>query len=83
VWVAVFYLVVVELESHIVAPALYGRVLNLHPAVVLLALVVGGKLGGVIGLLFAVPVVVVIAVLLEEARAVIGGEALEDVVDNQ
>jgi len=81
-WVAVFYLVVVELESHVVAPALYGRVLNLHPAVVLLALVVGGKLGGVIGLLFAVPVVVVIAVLLDEAKAVIEGEALEDVAHN-
>jgi predicted PurR-regulated permease PerM len=79
-WVAVFYLLVVELESHVVAPALYGRVLDLHPAVVLLALVVGGKLGGVIGLLFAVPVVVVLAALLEEARAVMeshleGGDA--------
>jgi predicted PurR-regulated permease PerM len=74
-WVVVFYVLVVELESHVVAPALYGRVLNLHPAVVLLALVVGGKLGGVIGLLFAVPIVVVLAVLLEEAGAVVDLEA--------
>jgi predicted PurR-regulated permease PerM len=29
--VAFFYVVVVEIEAHIVAPAFYGRVMGLHP----------------------------------------------------
>jgi predicted PurR-regulated permease PerM len=67
VWVFVLYLVVVELEAHIIAPAFYGRVIGLHPAVVLLALLAGVKAGGVVGALFAVPVAVVLAALFQES----------------
>jgi predicted PurR-regulated permease PerM len=70
VWVFVLYLVVAELESHVIAPAFYGRAIGLHPAVVLAALLVGVKAGGVVGVLFAVPVAVVLVALLGEARAV-------------
>jgi predicted PurR-regulated permease PerM len=70
VWVFVLYLVVAELESHVIAPAFYGRAIGLHPAVVLTALLVGVKAGGVVGVLFAVPVAVVLVALLGEARAV-------------
>ena len=70
VWVLVLYLVVTQLESHVIAPAFYGRVIGLHPAIVLVALLVGVKAGGVLGVLFAVPVAVVFAALLAEARIV-------------
>jgi predicted PurR-regulated permease PerM len=70
VWVLVYYLVVTEIESHVVAPAFYGRIMGLHPAIVLIALLVGAKAGGIIGALFAVPTAVVIAALLQEIRAV-------------
>jgi predicted PurR-regulated permease PerM len=69
-WVFVLYLVVTQLESHVIAPAFYGRVIGLHPAVVLVALLVGVKAGGVLGVLFAVPVAVVLAALVAEARVV-------------
>ncbi len=69
-WVAIFYLVVVEIESHVIAPAFYGRVMGLHPAIVLIALLVGAKIAGIIGILFAVPVAVIIAALLREVRSV-------------
>ena len=68
VWVFVLYLVVTQLESHVIAPAFYGRVIGLHPAIVLVALLVGVKAGGVLGVLFAVPVAVVLAALIAEAR---------------
>jgi predicted PurR-regulated permease PerM len=67
-WVILFYVVVVEIESHLVAPTFYGRVIGLHPVVVLLALVVGAKAQGVLGVFFAVPVVVVLGVIIQEAR---------------
>jgi predicted PurR-regulated permease PerM len=70
VWVFVLYLVVTQLESHVIAPAFYGRVIGLHPAAVLVALLVGVKAGGVLGVLFAIPVAVVFAALIAEARIV-------------
>jgi len=69
-WVFVLYAVVTQVESHVIAPAFYGRVIGLHPAVVLVALLVGVKAGGILGVLFAVPVAVVLAALIAEARVV-------------
>jgi predicted PurR-regulated permease PerM len=70
VWVVLFYAVVVEVEGHIVAPALYGRVTGLHPAVVLIALLIGAKTVGLLGVLFSVPVAVVLMSFLRELRTV-------------
>jgi len=67
-WVVLFYTVVVELEAHIVAPALYGRIMGVHPAAALVALVVGAKAAGVVGALFAIPLAVVFIAVLEESR---------------
>jgi predicted PurR-regulated permease PerM len=67
--VGLIYLVVSQLEAHIVGPALYGRAVGLHPAVVLVALLVGGTLGGIIGILLAVPAAVALVVLIEELQS--------------
>jgi predicted PurR-regulated permease PerM len=59
------------MEVHILAPTFYGRVMGLHPAVVLMALLIGAKAKGVLGVLFAAPVAVVLSALLEELRAAV------------
>lgn len=51
------------LMSSFVRPSVYGRTVSIHPALVLIVLPAGYELGGIIGLLAAVPVsAVVIAV---------------------
>jgi predicted PurR-regulated permease PerM len=75
-WVVLFYVVTTEIKGHFIEPTLYGRAMGLHPAIVLIALVVGLKAGGVIGVLFAVPVTVVLAVVLDQVWLVlVRGEA--------
>jgi predicted PurR-regulated permease PerM len=54
--------------SYGVRPAVYGRTVEVHPGVVLLALPAGFALGGVVGLFAAVPIV---AVLQAGTRAVL------------
>lgn len=46
---------VVEIEGHLLQPFLMGRAVKLHPLAVLLAIAVGIILGGIVGALFAVP----------------------------
>jgi predicted PurR-regulated permease PerM len=41
-------------------------VTGIHPALVLIALLVGAKTGGIIGVLLAVPATVVLVIILEE-----------------
>ena len=57
--VAVVALVVQQLDNDVLAPVIYGRVLSLHPVMVLLSVVAGGALLGITGTLLAVPVVAV------------------------
>jgi putative heme transporter len=48
-----------QLEGNLLQPVVMGRTLDLHPVVVMVALAVGGILGGIVGAFLAVPAVAV------------------------
>lgn len=62
--VLVLILVVQQLEGNVLSPLLQSKAMNLHPAVVILVVTVGGGLFGIAGALLAVPITATIAVLL-------------------
>jgi predicted PurR-regulated permease PerM len=57
-----------QLEAHLLQPQVVGRVIRLHPLAVILALAVGGVLGGIAGAVVAVPIVAVITRAVAELR---------------
>ncbi len=63
-----------ELESRYVVPRVYGRVLRLPAAMVMIALLVGGKLLGVLGALLALPIAAAIRMIIEELRVELPGD---------
>lgn len=67
-WVIALYSLVAVVEGHVVAPILYGRAIGLRSAVVLVALFIGAKAAGVLGVFFAVPVTVIVTAILQEGR---------------
>lgn len=67
--VAVVALVVQQLDNDVLAPVVYGRALELHPVVVLLAILAGGSAFGLVGSFLAVPVVAVAVNAAAEAQA--------------
>ena len=64
--VALFYIIYYTMDSQMLQPVVMGKKINLHPVVILLALLIGGKLFGILGMLFAVPVAAVYRVLYDE-----------------
>jgi len=56
------------LEGNILSPIIVGRSLRMHPLVIMFALLAGGEIGGVIGLVLAVPVLVVIKTAILHAK---------------
>jgi predicted PurR-regulated permease PerM len=66
--VAVFVVVQV-IEGYLLTPKIVGEQVGLHPLVVMIALIVGGSLLGIWGMLIAIPVTAVLSV--------IGGEWLD------
>lgn len=55
--VLVYFVAVHAIESHIVRPRIIGHAVGLHPIIALTALVAGAELFGILGVLFAAPVV--------------------------
>jgi predicted PurR-regulated permease PerM len=55
VWIIVLYLVIQQLESHILAPNIVGSSVGVHPLVVIFALLAGAQIGGIIGMLASLP----------------------------
>lgn len=65
-WVALLYFVVQQIESHVIVPVVIRQAVGLSPLIVVLALVVGAKLGGIVGVLLAVPLTAIGAELLDD-----------------
>lgn len=68
-----------EFESRVIVPRIYGRVLRLPAAAVMIALLVGGKLLGILGALLALPIAAAIRMVIAELRVELPGEVVDDV----
>jgi predicted PurR-regulated permease PerM len=54
--VVVLYLLVQQVENNVLVPKIQGDAIELHPSVVIFALVLGGAIAGILGAIFALPV---------------------------
>jgi predicted PurR-regulated permease PerM len=59
-----WFLVVQGLEGTIITPKIVGDKVGLHPIITIVALLVGGQLFGIMGMLLAVPVTAILQVFL-------------------
>jgi predicted PurR-regulated permease PerM len=62
--VGVVYLVLRQLEDHLIIPNLVGHIVELHPVIVIFSILAGGAIAGALGLLLAVPVAAAIRIIL-------------------
>jgi predicted PurR-regulated permease PerM len=66
VWVVLSYILIHQIEAHLIQPLVMSRAVSLHPVVVILAILIMGTLFGFVGLLLAVPLVAALSVLAHE-----------------
>lgn len=62
--VAAFYIIIHQIENHIVVPNIMGHTIDLHPTLIIISLLIGGQLYGIPGMILAVPVAALLKVLL-------------------
>jgi len=73
--VIIAFLVIQQLEGHIVVPNVMGRSVGVHPLVVIFGLLIGEALAGVAGVLLSIPMVVIIKEIVSYATEYLrGGE---------
>lgn len=66
VLVGLFFLILQQLEGHILVPLVFRKVLGLHPVIVIFSLLIGLRLGGIPGMLLAVPMAAVMMELFSD-----------------
>ena len=72
--------IVQQIDNHFISPIVMQRAVKLHPAVVMLALLAGGTLGGFFGLLLAVPATATLKIVVGHAwRHFVLGEPLDEI----
>lgn len=67
--VAGFYLIIQQFENNLIYPLVVRKVVGVPPAISIIALVVGSKLAGFLGIVIAVPVACIIMELLADFEA--------------
>jgi len=64
--VVIWYIAMQQTESHVLVPQIMKKSLGLNPITVILAILIGGKIMGIIGIIIAVPVAVSISIISKE-----------------
>lgn len=65
-WAIIGMLVVQQVDNNLLAPKIVGDSVGLHPVFIMLAIIIGGNVGGLIGMLIAVPVTASLKILLSK-----------------
>lgn len=65
-WATIGMIVVQQIDNNFLAPKIVGDSVGLHPVFTMLAIIIGGNLGGLIGMLIAVPVAASFKILISK-----------------
>lgn len=68
IMVVIIVFVLQFLEGNVLSPLIVGKSLHMHPLFIMLALLAGGEIGGVIGMVLSIPVLAVVKVFILHAR---------------
>lgn len=62
-WIAIVFIAVQAIDNSLISPLVVSKSVNMHPLTVIVVVLIGGKIAGALGMLFAVPFTGVIKVL--------------------
>lgn len=62
-WVVLIFIGIQQIENNIISPKVIGEGMGIHPITIILSLIIGGGIFGILGMVFAVPVVAIVKIL--------------------
>lgn len=66
IWAVIGMLAVQQVDNNLLAPKIVGDSVGLHPVFTMLAILIGGNVGGLIGMLIAVPAAASLKILISK-----------------
>jgi len=65
--VAIMYVVIQQVENHVLVPKIMQKVTGLHPIVSIFSMLIGVKVAGLVGALLAIPVAMMLGIVVADA----------------
>lgn len=65
-WAIIAMIVVQQIDNNLIAPKIVGDSVGLHPLFTMLVILIGGNVGGLLGMLVAVPITASIKILVSD-----------------
>ena len=65
-FVFIIFVIIQQVENHILVPKIMQKAVGLNPLISILALLIGARLGGVMGVILAIPITTAIIVIISE-----------------
>ncbi|MEK7545660.1 MAG: AI-2E family transporter [Patescibacteria group bacterium] len=65
--VAVMYVVIQQVENHVLVPKIMQKVTGLHPIASIFSMLIGVKVAGLVGALLAIPVAMMLGIVVSDA----------------
>ena len=65
-WVILTFLIIQQIEGNLIAPKITAESIDMHPILIIILLLIGEQIGGLLGMVFIVPIAVVIKVLFDD-----------------
>ena len=67
-WAAFWLYLIQQIEGNILSPKITGDSINMHPLAVIILLIIGGKIGGFLGMILAIPIGIILYVIYEDVN---------------
>ncbi|PZE22265.1 AI-2E family transporter [Paenibacillus xerothermodurans] len=80
-WSLVVIIVAQQVEETLLSPHIYGKKLDIHPLTTVIILLVAGDMGGILGLILAIPVYMVIKIVVVHIYRLFFEEKVEELVE--
>lgn len=76
-WTALLFIVIQQVENTVLVPRISGKAVELHPALIVLVLIIGSEVAGLTGAVLAVPVTAIIRDVFKYLYLRLGDDPLE------
>lgn len=68
IWVILYFVAYQQIENYLISPRITKRTMEIHPAISVAAIIIGGTLMGGIGVILALPMAGIIQAIIGESR---------------
>ncbi len=66
----ILYFIVQQFENYIIVPQVMKKAVGANPLVIIIGIMIGAELAGVLGIILAIPTIIIITILVEEVTKI-------------